>query len=301
MAQYVVKSGDTLSAIARKLGVSIDKISGYRSGDPNLIYPGETLTIGEAPAGSLKGTMTGTEETGGGVDVTKPKELPTIPADNLSVFSDLLKRVSERYGREGMATGMKAGMGALGVAPEQISGKGLAGIVDFVKEQATPEIADIYKSTVDLLESSRQSAEKQLTLLISQKALPNLSDEQLANLSGMSGVDFEYLAGIKATQEAEAEEPESFTIVEEGGRKVRLGFDKMGNMISRIDIGEGKDGGDSDQDKRDEEFEKYVKDLAEKIINRDLNREEAKNMIKVFYPEYDENVIYDLIADKPAD
>lgn len=44
---YTVQSGDTISGIAAKFGVSTSAISGYRSGNPNLIYPGEVLTIGE--------------------------------------------------------------------------------------------------------------------------------------------------------------------------------------------------------------------------------------------------------------
>lgn len=40
---YVVQSGDTLSGIAAWLGVSMYSISGYSSGDMNLIYPGEVL------------------------------------------------------------------------------------------------------------------------------------------------------------------------------------------------------------------------------------------------------------------
>lgn len=40
---YVVQSGDTLSGIAAWLGVSMYNITGYSSGDMNLIYPGETL------------------------------------------------------------------------------------------------------------------------------------------------------------------------------------------------------------------------------------------------------------------
>lgn len=40
---YVVRSGDTLSAIAARLGVSVHRIKGYRSGNMNLIYPGEIL------------------------------------------------------------------------------------------------------------------------------------------------------------------------------------------------------------------------------------------------------------------
>src|SRR3990167_4771889 len=45
MAQYTVKSGDSLSAIAAKFGVNYKDITGYRSGNPSLIYPGEVLNI----------------------------------------------------------------------------------------------------------------------------------------------------------------------------------------------------------------------------------------------------------------
>lgn len=43
---YTVQAGDSLSAIATKFGVPISAITGYRSGDPNKIFPGETLSIG---------------------------------------------------------------------------------------------------------------------------------------------------------------------------------------------------------------------------------------------------------------
>lgn len=51
--KYTVCSGDTVSGIAAKYGVPTSAISGFRSGNPNLIYPGEVLTIGGAskPAG----------------------------------------------------------------------------------------------------------------------------------------------------------------------------------------------------------------------------------------------------------
>lgn len=56
---YTIKKGDTLSAIARKYGGSASKWlelwstnkGKLRSGNPDLIYPGETLTI---PSGWLK-------------------------------------------------------------------------------------------------------------------------------------------------------------------------------------------------------------------------------------------------------
>lgn len=40
---YVVQAGDTLSSIAAYLGVSMYNITGYSSGNMNLIYPGEVL------------------------------------------------------------------------------------------------------------------------------------------------------------------------------------------------------------------------------------------------------------------
>lgn len=42
---YTVQPGDTLSGIAAKLGVAQSQISGFHSGNPNLIYPGEVLSV----------------------------------------------------------------------------------------------------------------------------------------------------------------------------------------------------------------------------------------------------------------
>ncbi len=47
---YVVKAGDTLTKIAKQLGVKVSDISGYKSGNPNIIRTGETLTVGQQPA-----------------------------------------------------------------------------------------------------------------------------------------------------------------------------------------------------------------------------------------------------------
>lgn len=46
-SQYTVKPGDTLSGIAKAQGVDMSAISGYKSGDPNKIGVGETLTIAQ--------------------------------------------------------------------------------------------------------------------------------------------------------------------------------------------------------------------------------------------------------------
>lgn len=50
--EYKVKKGDTLGAIAKQYGVGLSDITGYRSGDPNKIYEGETIYLGGKPAQS---------------------------------------------------------------------------------------------------------------------------------------------------------------------------------------------------------------------------------------------------------
>lgn len=59
---YTVKAGDTLSKVASQYGVSLNQISGYKSGDPNKIGVGETLRIATtpmAPANTVNATNLG--------------------------------------------------------------------------------------------------------------------------------------------------------------------------------------------------------------------------------------------------
>lgn len=56
---YAVRPGDTLSGIAARFNVPMSSISGYRSGNPNIIYPGEILTIkNRTPTTAAKRTYT---------------------------------------------------------------------------------------------------------------------------------------------------------------------------------------------------------------------------------------------------
>jgi len=56
MATYVVKPGDSLSKIAKALGVPVSSLTGYKSGDPNKIAVGETLSYGNTAPKSPAGT-----------------------------------------------------------------------------------------------------------------------------------------------------------------------------------------------------------------------------------------------------
>jgi LysM repeat protein len=74
---YTVKPRDTLSAIAKQQGVKVSDISGYRSGNPNLIYPGEVLTIKKSESSPIVKAVS---------DIIKPteKELPGDLAEGLA-------------------------------------------------------------------------------------------------------------------------------------------------------------------------------------------------------------------------
>ena len=61
---YTVQPGDSLNAVAKRLGVQATDISGYRSGDPNVIYPKEVLTIQPRQTQPItKSTTTDTTDT----------------------------------------------------------------------------------------------------------------------------------------------------------------------------------------------------------------------------------------------
>ena len=49
--------------------------------------------------------------------------------------------------------------------------------------------------------------------------------------------------------------------------------------------------------KQDAAFEKFAKSMADEVYNGNVTREEARDRIKAYYPDYDENVIYDLVPD----
>lgn len=74
MAAYQVQVGDSVSSIAKRYGVPIHAVTGYRSGNPNTIFPGETLTINAptAPAGP--------QITPDGAALVAPRGAPSVPA-----------------------------------------------------------------------------------------------------------------------------------------------------------------------------------------------------------------------------
>lgn len=110
---YKVKKGDTLSGIAKALGVSQGDISGYKSGNPDLIYEGENLSIGKpesyasAVKEGLKDEYSGDstddtkKEDSGGYDVTKIRgDIDTYKTKMDDAFQTYKKAQSETFNKE---------------------------------------------------------------------------------------------------------------------------------------------------------------------------------------------------------
>lgn len=79
---YTVKEGDTLSKVASQYGVNLTDISGYASGNPDLIRPGEQLSIKtrtQAPANTVNANDLGSQ----------PYQVP--PVTPLTGFDGLIK------------------------------------------------------------------------------------------------------------------------------------------------------------------------------------------------------------------
>jgi len=86
--KYTVQKGDTLGDIAKRMGVKTSDITGYRSGNPDLIYAGESLNVGgdakdaggESYVDTLKDEMTDEYGTTEAADTTEdqPSDLYDI-------------------------------------------------------------------------------------------------------------------------------------------------------------------------------------------------------------------------------
>jgi len=178
------QKGGTLSQIAAQYGTTVQELQRANNiTDPNKIKEGQSLIIPDkttAPT-SLAGTL------------PSEKTLPETPEDNLSIFKNLLRTVSQKAGQQATATGV----GGMGFNPSEVSGGTLSGILGFISGQKTTGIADIYKQTTDLLDKQKTDAEDQLKLLISTGGLTKLNDTMIKDLSAKTDYSYDYLIGIK--------------------------------------------------------------------------------------------------------
>jgi len=186
-----IPSGTTLSGLAKQYGTTTNELMSLNPTikDPNKIFAGATLNLPE---------LAGTLETGG----EKEKTLPTQPVDKLSMFGDVLKMVTNRAAKESIAKGGEAFPEGM-LKPEQVSGGSFADVLNLTAQQKTRGIADIYKSTVKMIEDSRTRANDQLQMLVTTGGITKLDDGTLQRLADMTDFEFDYLKGIQTAKQQE--------------------------------------------------------------------------------------------------
>ena len=59
----------------------------------------------------------------------------------------------------------------------------------------------------------------------------------------------------------------------------------------------GSTSSDKEQELQDSAYEKFAKDLADRVYTGEITREQARDRIKAYFPYYDENDIYTLVPD----
>ncbi|MCX6724255.1 MAG: LysM domain-containing protein [Candidatus Staskawiczbacteria bacterium] len=242
MPIITIKQGDNLSKLASQYGVTVADLmkANPTISNPNLIYAGKTLNIPGAEP-TLDKTLPAGDQTGGvNAGTAVDKTLPASAPDNLTIFGNLLKTVSERAANEANASGMSV----TGINPSAISGGTLAGVVDFIKNQKGGGIQDIYKSTADFLDNQQKSAQDQLKTLVDSGAIANLTDSALAKLATAAGMSYDTLDAVRKAKATDNTKPVSFSEVTRNGKKIRLGFDKNGQVVSETDLHADASSGD---------------------------------------------------------
>lgn len=89
---YKVQPGDTLDTISKKLGVQKTAITGYKSQDPNLIMPGEELTVNNLPKpGIFTPPVPGNFQVP--TDPAQPEIIPSIGTDRIQQITQKFQQM----------------------------------------------------------------------------------------------------------------------------------------------------------------------------------------------------------------
>lgn len=218
----IIPQGSTLGGLASQYKTTVGELMKINPNikDPNVISAGANLNIPE-----LGGTLeTGTPGLPGSPE---EKTLPEGSPDRLAVFGNVLKTVTERAAQESNVRGAEALPEGI-LSPEKMSGGSFANVLSTITENKTRGVADIYKSTIDMLDATKKRAEDQLSTLISTGAIVDLDDNQLEKLSAITDFDIEYLKSIKKSQVEEDNEPSNLTDSDRISKLNNFMVDKIG-------------------------------------------------------------------------
>ena len=153
------------------------------------------ITLKDKTGVSLKGTMTLPEN-------------PPSALDNLSMFKSVIEEITQRAAKKSATSGVEQYIKTSGIEPGEISPSTFGQIIQNVTKQKTRGIADIYTSTINLLDEQekrkqelqkmqQEQAYQHLQLLSQNNALANLDDNSLRRLASQSGMDFDFLTAVR--------------------------------------------------------------------------------------------------------
>ena len=211
--------------------------------------------------------------------MTQERTLPQTSTDNLSIFTDLSKKLANMYADKSRKEGMQSAQQITGFDPNKVSGSTLSGVIDFIDSQKNSSVEDIYKTTTKFLLDTQTNAKDQLKTLIDSGAIANITDQALSKLASTSGIDYDTLVSIKKAKKTEATQPKSFDTITRNGKQIRVGFDKYGNIISETDLNSDAGGGNQTEAERKRDIVKGIfsaikgvkKDKNGKVIGNALN------------------------------
>jgi LysM repeat protein len=188
---YIVKSEDTLSAIAAKYGVDMGQISGYRSGNPNLIYPGEKLSIG-VKAATAGATPTTTGETGTGLP---PNATATDIQKKIAELQQKIATTTDQMQKEKYVQEMVQMAASLGLAYPTEAIKGLTPQTGLTKQQILDEANSKYGITgLEEAMKSRptQTFEQIYQTIYTQLGLTDVKDKIAQTLTEINKADDDF-------------------------------------------------------------------------------------------------------------
>jgi len=233
---YTVQAGDTLGAIAGKLGVPVSQLTGYRSGNPNLIYPGEMISVKGADTTSKPVTLL-TSSAGQDIATDNKTKLDAIQ-NVVNSFSGSANTPEQKAAFSSFSSSMRAEIDAAtaqgGMTADERAGKQkLQDAQDALtpaaaKAQAALDAKDYTsmdywtnKATAD-----RQQYEKQLadyydqTKVLRQRMTENATPSEKAQQLGQQLIDIRGQADAfkLQTEEDKFKEYEGQTLGFAGGR-----------------------------------------------------------------------------------
>ena len=186
--QHQVQAGDTVSAIAKRFNVRPEDVSGFRSNDPNVIFPGETLNIQQqtlAPEGTPQAPQQGQVVDGSALQPAQGQNVvdptPELPAS-----------VEQTAQIQPAQPPVDAGAGAITETIKQSGEQAEAPTVAVTPETPISPIQDLADQTFEQAAASAESFFTPSGAEISPEGeLVNPPEEQLDQALGQFGISGE--------------------------------------------------------------------------------------------------------------